>query len=216
MNSTIPPGKRQRVDTQELARRAGRKQRVGEIGDCAVRSPTRKEPPGARLVHVGSHQYFSNESEKENWPVEERDCENEPVFQAPYSLDSADESARTEFETEDLVSEQGPRALCSLPAVTDTSKHLEPKIDSKDLQTRKSIPFPPSNLSEGLESGRTEADTEGETKYWDRKHESIYIKAFNTAVDTVLERERHLFSNEEMDIINLYRNLPCTSNNQPS
>ena len=48
-------------------------------------------------------------------------------------------------------------------------------------------------------------------EYWDRPRESMYVSAFNTAVDTVIEREGHLFSPEEMDIINVYRNLPCTS-----
>jgi len=51
----------------------------------------------------------------------------------------------------------------------------------------------------------------GEEPLSDRRHENIYVKAFNTAVDTVLEREGHLFSPEEMSIINLYRTLPCES-----
>jgi hypothetical protein len=46
---------------------------------------------------------------------------------------------------------------------------------------------------------------------WDRPRESMYVTAFNTAVDTVIEREGHLFSQEETDIISLYRSLPCIS-----
>lgn len=46
-------------------------------------------------------------------------------------------------------------------------------------------------------------------EYWDRAQESMYVAAFNTAVDTVIEREGHLFSQEEMGVINIYRNLPC-------
>jgi hypothetical protein len=45
----------------------------------------------------------------------------------------------------------------------------------------------------------------------DRSRESMYVTAFNTAVDTVLEREGHLFSAEEMAVIDLYLNLPCMS-----
>jgi len=48
-------------------------------------------------------------------------------------------------------------------------------------------------------------------EYWNRPRESIYVTAFNTAVETVIEREGHLFSQGETDIINLYRNLPCNS-----
>jgi hypothetical protein len=44
-----------------------------------------------------------------------------------------------------------------------------------------------------------------------RPRESMYVTAFNTAVDTVLEREGHLFSPEEMAVIDLYRKLPCIS-----
>jgi len=59
----------------------------------------------------------------------------------------------------------------------------------------------------------TPADEETKSKeameYWDRERESMYVTAFNTAVNTVLDREGHLFSPDEMDIINLYRNLPC-------
>jgi hypothetical protein len=45
----------------------------------------------------------------------------------------------------------------------------------------------------------------------DPRYQSIYVKAFNTAIDTVLEREGHLFSPEEVSVINLYRTLPCES-----
>ena len=56
-----------------------------------------------------------------------------------------------------------------------------------------------------------ESASDDELEYWDRPRESMYVTAFNTAVDTVIEREGHLFSSEEMEIINTYRNLPCTS-----
>jgi hypothetical protein len=44
-----------------------------------------------------------------------------------------------------------------------------------------------------------------------RDNTSMYVTAFNTAVDTVIEREGHLFSREELEIIDIYRKLPCTS-----
>ena len=56
----------------------------------------------------------------------------------------------------------------------------------------------------------TKVKTEGDVlEYWDRPRESMYVTAFNTAVDTVIEREGHLFSQEETEVISLYRNLPC-------
>jgi hypothetical protein len=43
----------------------------------------------------------------------------------------------------------------------------------------------------------------------DGYRESVYVTAFTTAVETVIEREGHLFSNDEMDIIKTYLDLPC-------
>lgn len=71
------------------------------------------------------------------------------------------------------------------------------------------------SLTFGKGFGESETDVKVEIKHeeevWDRPRESMYVTAFNTAVDTVIEREGHLFSPEEMAIINVYRNLPCTS-----
>ena len=61
-----------------------------------------------------------------------------------------------------------------------------------------------------------ESASEDELEYWDRPRESMYVTAFNTAVDTVIEREGHLFSTEEMEIIKTYRSLPCTFPSQTS
>ena len=59
--------------------------------------------------------------------------------------------------------------------------------------------------------GRVKIESAGEDDVWERPRESMYVTAFNTAVDTVIEREGHLFSPEELSIINIYRSLPCTS-----
>ena len=45
--------------------------------------------------------------------------------------------------------------------------------------------------------------------FWNGRRESIYVTAFNTAVDTVVDRESHLFNEDEMNIIRLYKDLPC-------
>jgi hypothetical protein len=44
-----------------------------------------------------------------------------------------------------------------------------------------------------------------------RDNTSMYVTAFNTTVDTVIEREGHLFSRDELEIIDIYRKLPCIS-----
>ena len=66
------------------------------------------------------------------------------------------------------------------------------------------------SFAEGSSDAKHKVKSEDDLEYWDRPRESMYVTAFNTAVDTVIEREGHLFSQEEMSTINLYRNLPCT------
>lgn len=85
---------------------------------------------------------------------------------------------------------------------------LSPK--NQDTQTKRignvarSLTFSGDSIE-----AKAEVESEDTLEYWDRPRESMYVTAFNTAVDTVIEREVHLFSQEEMDIINIYRNLPC-------
>ena len=81
-------------------------------------------------------------------------------------------------------------------------KHHDTRTERIDNVAR-SLTF-----SEDTKSVETNAEDDA-LEYWDRPRESMYVTAFNTAVDTVIEREGHLFSQEETDIISLYRNLPC-------
>jgi hypothetical protein len=71
----------------------------------------------------------------------------------------------------------------------------------------RSLTFPKDSKSVKMKV-KTEDDA---LEYWDRPRESMYVIAFNTAVDMVIEREGHLFSQEEAGVISLYRNLPCNS-----
>lgn len=85
---------------------------------------------------------------------------------------------------------------------------LSPKNDKRtERQTSvaQALPFTKSDFRP-----EPKEEDQDELEYWDRPRESVYVTAFNTAVDTVIEREGHLFSEEEMNIINTYRNLPCT------
>jgi len=89
---------------------------------------------------------------------------------------------------------------------------LSPKNeDARHLRTvsvARSLTFDndPQDSQRKVKVEKTEED-----EVWERPRESMYVTAFNTAVDTVIEREGHLFSSEEMNTINVYRSLPCTS-----
>jgi hypothetical protein len=79
------------------------------------------------------------------------------------------------------------------------------KQNTRNEQIDHLLSFPENSSRLGP---KTEEEDEP-LEYWDRARESMYVTAFNTSVDTVIEREGHLFSQEEMDVINIYRNLPC-------
>lgn len=54
-----------------------------------------------------------------------------------------------------------------------------------------------------------EMDGSEEEKPWvPGEHKSVYVQGFDLALDTVLENESHLFSDEEMEIFARYRSLP--------
>ena len=98
-------------------------------------------------------------------------------------------------------------------ALTFGEQTQTPRADVEEELQRSSV-----NLDQNAESSsktereiklKSQIDNEEPMEYWDRPRESMYVSAFNTAVDTVIEREGHLFSAEEMGIIEVYRNLPC-------
>lgn len=85
---------------------------------------------------------------------------------------------------------------------------IKEEVDGTDIKTETRAD---SSTVERDSKLQVKVEDEEPMEYWDRPRESMYVTAFNTAVDTVIEREGHLFSSEEMDIINMYRNLPCAS-----
>ena len=89
-----------------------------------------------------------------------------------------------------------------------------PKLENKEEFKKTCVAIEQSADSIAVEGhSKLEVKVEDEElmEHWDRSRESMYVTAFNTAVDTVIDREGHLFSEEETNIINVYRNSPCTS-----
>jgi len=89
---------------------------------------------------------------------------------------------------------------------------LSPKNEDTRNQRMANVARSLTFGDDSLESQtKAKVESTGEDEVWERPRESMYVTAFNTAVDTVIEREGHLFSSEEMNIIAIYRSLPCTS-----
>lgn len=95
---------------------------------------------------------------------------------------------------------------------------LDKQAQKAEIKVEKELQISRLPLEQNAESSsKAERETRLKSKvedvepmeYWDRSRESMYVSAFNTAVDTVIEREGHLFSAGEMKIIDVYRNLPC-------
>ena len=86
---------------------------------------------------------------------------------------------------------------------------LSPKNEDTRNQRTANVAHSLTFGNDSLESQRkVKVESTGEDE---RPRESMYVTAFNTAVDTVIEREGHLFSPEEMNVIDIYRSLPCMS-----
>ena len=89
---------------------------------------------------------------------------------------------------------------------------LSPKNEDARHQRTITVAHSLTFGDDAQDSGKkVKVDSAGEDDVCERPRKSMYVTAFNTAVDTVIEREGHLFSPEELSIINIYRNLPCTS-----
>ena len=78
--------------------------------------------------------------------------------------------------------------------------------------------LPPTQMDEGAVAeyealrssqikGSDDDKTEDTSSKWAKGRSSIYVDAFNLALDTVLEEEAHLFNDKEMDIFRQWRDL---------
>jgi len=123
-------------------------------------------------------------------------------------VDAPDNMRLPSFEEEPHSS---PTKLGELGLHVQLSPKKEDTRNQQTVNVARSLAFE----DDSLESPRkVKVESAGEDEIRERPRESMYVTAFNTAVDTVIEREGHLFSSEEMKIINIYRNLPCTSSSK--
>ena len=87
-------------------------------------------------------------------------------------------------------------------------KNRDP-LKERNIEVGRALTF----SSENSQTSDKEDDTSNDIVQQEgpRDNTSMYVTAFNTAVDTVIEREGHLFSREELETIDIYRKLPCIS-----
>lgn len=81
----------------------------------------------------------------------------------------------------------------SLPTVESDNEVIK---EYEFSQTR----YPETTLQDRLQNGR-----------WQKGRSSIYVDAFNHALETVLEEESHLFNEAEMEVFHHWKNLSYES-----
>jgi fanconi-associated nuclease 1 len=88
---------------------------------------------------------------------------------------------------------------------TDIENALPPSQSEKDaIQEYEEFKLSQEAAAEGTESGKTR-------KLWMKGRSSIYVDAFNLALDTVLEEEAHLFDKREKEIFSQWKALDYQS-----
>ena len=104
--------------------------------------------------------------------------------------------ADSDAEDLDAIAEEAPE-----PYKTDLESALPPvKSDAEAIEEYEAF--------KASESGREEAEERLKARNWVRGTSSLYVDAFNLALDTVLDEESHLFDDAEMEVFRLWRSLP--------
>lgn len=107
--------------------------------------------------------------------------------------DSVDKSPRKKDEGED-----GSEGI---PRVTEFEEALPPtQLDEEAIKEYEAMKS--SQVDAGYDDGSRE-----KRPAWVRYRSSIYVDAFNLALDTVLDEESHLFDEREMSVFHKWREL---------
>ncbi|KAJ5577734.1 uncharacterized protein N7459_006698 [Penicillium hispanicum] len=103
--------------------------------------------------------------------------------------------------------------------IADTASMVEPETQVLSSQTELETSLPDiqtdEHAIEEYEASQTEKDNEAQRGLhvrlrdgvWQKGKSSIYVDAFNLALETVLEEESHLFSGAEMEVFTQWKEL---------
>ncbi|VUC19826.1 unnamed protein product [Clonostachys rosea] len=135
--------------------------------------------------------------------VEKRPVKRRRTEEIPDSEDSGDSSVENEARNDG--------------ATFSKRQDREPPLEKPHRVTDVESALPQTETGpeaiqeyENFKLSQTQSQDEskpGEEATWVRGRSSIYVDAFNLALDTVLEEETHLFNDKEMDIFRQWRDL---------
>lgn len=154
--------------------------------------------PSVKRRKVSAERLEKGESpEKENAPLQENGAVESPAVQdlGTPTLDQADSGLPGDDE---LPFPQSQTELeSSLPALKADSEAIE-EYETSHAVTAEQEEEP--GLQERMQNGK-----------WRKGKSSIYVDAFNLALETVLDEEAHLFDEAEMEVFHQWRALSYES-----
>ncbi|KAK5632907.1 hypothetical protein RRF57_008621 [Xylaria bambusicola] len=104
---------------------------------------------------------------------------------------SADDDVIERSETEDTNISRSTAIDSSLPEI---------KLDKKAIEDYQ-------NFKSSQENDVSNASTRLDSRAWERGNSSLYVDAFNLALDTVLDEEAHLFDRKEKRVFDEWKSL---------
>jgi Fanconi-associated nuclease 1 len=118
--------------------------------------------------------------------------------------DDDDASTLNKFGPDsDIVDEDGP-SLDSPPQRPTAFENSLPAVatDQEAIEEYEAM-----RASQSSQNEPADASAAADQRHWVRGNSSIYVDAFNLALDTVLEDEAHLFDAKEMCVFEQWRAL---------
>lgn len=126
--------------------------------------------------------------QKDNTPIEGKEL---TTIESPGTGIPDIHQLDVQFEKADAPPNSQTELESSLPAIKTDSQAIE-EYESSQQQEEGSEP----DLQERLQNGG-----------WRKGRSSIYVDAFNLALETVLDEEAHLFSEPEMEVFRQWKDL---------
>jgi Fanconi-associated nuclease 1 len=158
-----------------------------------ARSPSKHNQMLSRFLQRPSS---SNDDEKEHPAKRQRvDDDNAlPPFRKCDTREIPDSDADNDEDIEDAAAPHQTDLETALPDV---------KLDAQAIEEYEAFKASQHDAAEGAQN--TEEQLKDQN--WVKGKSSIYVDAFNLALDTVLEDESHLFDGAEMDVFKQWREL---------
>lgn len=152
------------------------------------------------LVQINSEETCSEPPRKRTRFKEVRDSGDEDTDSTPASAHEDIDVADPEADDNALpIPEQQTAFESSLPAVATDKEAIEEYEAMRASQT--------SQVFQASQDDTDSPSARVDNRQWVRGKSSIYVDAFNLALDTVLEDESHLFDTKEQRVFEQWRAL---------